>query len=499
MIKIKQKLTQKTKDKIQLALRFQQAGNFQQAEQIYREIIKKQKNNAHIYCNLGLISQEKGQLDDAINYYRKAIGLNPDLAQAQYNLGVVLQGNGNFEDAIACYHKAIQLEENPLFYFNLGSALQEQGNLDDAEACYRRALELDPGYAKAHNNLGIVFKQRMQLAEAMLHIEKALQLDPDFAEAHVNLAGMHMMSGDFQEGWKEFEWRKKMKHFRHRHFSQPHWDGSDISGRTILIYNEQEAKGFGDTIQCARYVSLVAERGARVVVECQKELITLFRNIDGVNTIIAEGERLPNFDVHCHFLSLPSLFHTSLDTIPTRIPYLSVDASFVQRWSRRIQSRNSQLKIGLVWAGDKKHERLQLRSCSDELLSLRSHTEGVRYFSLQKGEASQYANGHDDSMKLIDFMEEIHDFSDTAALMLNLDLIISVDTAVAHLAGALGRPVWTLLPYIADARWLINRDDTPWYPTMRLFRQPSPGDWKTVVSRIEKEIQKLLPSAVAEK
>ncbi|MFZ5906226.1 MAG: tetratricopeptide repeat protein [Nitrospirota bacterium] len=478
---------------MQAALHLQQAGRFPEAEQLYREILRRQPGNPAVYCNLGFISQEKGQLDEARAFYLKAIRLNPDLAQAHYNLGVVLQARGNLEEAIDCYRKAAQSEENAMFYFNLGSALQEKGEFPDAESFYLRALELHPGYAKAHNNLGIVYKQMMQLEKAMLHITKALEIDPAFAEAHVNLAGMLIMQGDFSGGWREFEWRKKMQGFRHRNFSRPHWDGSDVSGRTVLLCNEQEARGFGDTIQCVRYLPLLAERGARVLVECQRELIPLLRNMEGVHSVIAEGEPLPAFDLYCHFLSLPACFHTSLGTIPATVPYLSVNTLLAEEWRNRVQSPGSRIKAGLVWAGEKKHDWLNLRSCTDALRSLPPRIKGASFFSLQKGD-QRYPDSQEEETGIIDYMGDVHDFADTAALIMNLDLVISVDTAVAHLAGALGRPVWTLLPFVADARWLLHAEDTPWYPTMRLFRQPSPGDWNTVVARVAGELEKLVSS-----
>jgi tetratricopeptide (TPR) repeat protein len=492
VIKIKQKTTKQIKDKMQLALKLQQSGNLQQAERIYRDVLNKQPNNAYIYFQLGFISQAQRRFDEAVSCYRKAVHLKPDFVQAYFNLGVVLQEKGNFDDAIACYRKAVQREENPLFYFNLGSAVQEQWNLDEAEDCYKKALALNPDYAKAHNNLGLVLKQKMQLDDAMFHIQKAVALDPDFAEARVNLSGMLLMKGDFQEGWKQFEWRRKMKYYHQRNFHQPYWDGSHISGRTILIYNEQEAKGFGDTIQCVRYIPLVAQLGAKVIIECQKELLPLLQHMEGADTVIAEGELFPHFDVHCSFLSLPAIFHSTIESIPARIPYITAPPALMEKWKHIIRHDHAKMKIGLVWAGEKRHDSLEIRSCPDEFFSLLSPFDDISLYSLQKGESAWHPEHNYERMLLIDYMGGIHDFSDTAALIKNLDLIISVDTAVAHLAGALGSRVWTLLPFMPDARWLLQRDDSPWYPTMRLFRQTSPGDWKTVMERIAREIRRIL-------
>jgi Tfp pilus assembly protein PilF len=492
MIKIKQKTTKKIRKQLELALKLRQAGNLLQAELIYKEILRKQPNNYYIYSSLGFINKEKGQFDEAIIYYQKAIQLNRNLGDAHYNLGVIFQEQKRLDEAINCYQEALQLDPSLFAYLNLGSVFQMQERLDEAINCYQEALQLDPQYFKAYNNLGLAFEEKMLIDESISAFRKALELNMNFPEAHANLAGVLLLKGNYEEGWRELEWRKKLKNYRRRDFHQPFWNGSDISGKTILIYNEAEAKGFGDTIQFIRYIPLIARNGAKVVAECQKELLPLLKDVEGVYEMIMEGDDLPDFDVHCQFLSLPFIFHTTLENIPANIPYIQVSPLLVQNWRDKIQGDRSKFKIGLVWTGDPKHQRFKTRSCPLELFVRLQKNEKIKFYSLQKGTAAHQAKNPPGNMKLTDLTEDICDFSDTAAFIENLDLVISIDSAVAHLAGALGKPVWTLLPFLTpDGRWLLKREDSPWYPTMRLFRQPAPGDWESVISKVRDELMKL--------
>ena len=270
-------------------------------------------------------------------------------------------------------------------------------------------------------------------------------------------------------------------------FSQPICDGSDIAGLTILIYVEQ---GVGDAIQFIRYVPLVTQACDKVIIECHRDLSALFQNIEGVKQVMVQGEPLPNFDIQCPLLSLPSVFNTTLKNIPSRVPYISLDSVLVQKWKDRVQHDDSKLRIGLVWSGSPKYKNDRNRSCSLADFAPFSKFADITFYSLQKGKASEQAKNPPEGMKLIDCSEDLNDFTDTAALIENLDLVISVDTAVAHLAGAIGNPVWTLLPFAPDWRWMLNREDSPWYPTMRLFRQPSPRDWESVIDSILRELYK---------
>ncbi len=436
----------------------------------------------------GIELQDKGQIEEAISYYQKAIGQNPNHAGAYYNLGVAFQEKELIDQAILHYEIAIGLKQDFIdAHHNLGVAFKEKGQFDDALICFQRVLQLKEDHAGAYYNVGNVLVAKGSFDEAMKFYLKAIELEPENADAHWNTALLNLLSGNFGEGWKGYEWRWKLKGvMAGRQFSQPLWDGSDMNGRTILLYAEQ---GFGDTLQFIRYAPLVAKRGAKVAVECQKELTALLGNVKGIERIIPHGEALPEFDVHYPLLSLPLIFNTTLQNLPAEIPYISADPSLVLRWGARIASNNGQFKIGLVWSGDPGLKNDSSRSCSLDIFSPLAHSDHITFYSLQKGEASAQANNPPKDMKLIDYAEEIKDFSDTAALIQNLDLVISVDTAVAHLAGAMGKPVWTLLPFVPDWRWMLNREDSPWYPTMRLFRQPAPGDWESVMNRIEEVLK----------
>jgi hypothetical protein len=390
------------------------------------------------------------------------------------------------------YQKTIEL--NPSHaeaYCNIGIIFQNRGHLDQATNFYQKAIESNPHMATAFNNMGTAFQDKGQLDEAMTFYQRALQIDSNDAVAHFHVALLLLLTGDFKKGWQEYEWRWRTKDFGARNFEQPLWDGSDITGRTILLYSEQ---GIGDTIQFIRYAPLVVQRGARVIVECRKELKSLLQNVEGVNTIAAYGEQLPEFDLQCPLLSLPMVFDTTLETIPTEIPYIKVNASSIQKWKENVYNDRSKLKVGLVWAGAAGYKKDSKRSFSLEIFSPLAHFTDITFYSLQKGQSEEQAKNPPDGMRLIDYMDEINDFSDTAALIKNLDLVISVDTAVAHLAGAVGKPVWTLLPFVPDWRWMLHREDSPWYPTMKLFRQPSLGDWGSVIERVKEELIALVMS-----
>ncbi len=455
----------------------------------YRKAIEINPSLSEAFNNLGLIFQEQGNFDDALSYYQKAIQIDQDFAMAYFNIGTVFQLQKRTDEAILNYKKALQLNPNNVnAYFNLGNAYYEKGFLDEALSNYKEALRLNPDFIDALINSAIVLHEKQLLQEAIKTYQKVLNLRPDDAEAHWNLSNSLLLSGDYENGWKEYEWRLKVKEFEQREFSKPLWDGSDITHKTILIYTEQ---GLGDAIQFIRYVTLVAQRAGKVILECQKELESIFKNTKGIQQIISRGEQLPEFDVHCPLLSLPYIFRTTLETIPSDFPYIFVDPLIVQKWHEKMKIDDSQLKVGLVWSGSSRHKKHLLRSVPLIAFAPLADIRGVTFYSLQKGEAGKEAENPPDSLKIIDYTKEIYDFSDTAAIIENLDLVISVDTAVAHLAGALGKPVWTLIPYAPDWRWMLNREDSPWYPTMRLFRQPAPGDWKTVIEKVVEELKSM--------
>jgi len=468
----------------------QETKRLDEAIACYHKALRLDPRSAETYYNLGVCLQDKRQLDEAIDCYHKALHYNLNSFGLFNNLGLALYDKGMFDDAIVYYQNAIRL--NPSFaeaYYNLGKVYQDKEQLDVAISYYQKALQCNPEYADVWNNLGLAFKEKGQIDEAMQCFDKALQISPEFASAHWNSALAFLLTSNFMRGWEEYEWRWELEDFHLHPFPQPRWDGYDLRGRTIFLHAEQ---GFGDTIQFIRYVPLVAEMGAKTIVQTQEALISLARNIPGINQVVSSEVPVPLFDVHCPLLSLPCVFRTTMETIPSAVPYITADARLAERWKKRMHSDIEEIKLGLVWAGKPTHKRDRYRSCSLSVYAPLAEIKDISFYSLQKGERAQDGQYPPPGMKLIDWSDELHDFSDTAALIANLDLILSVDTSVAHLAGAMGKPVWTLLPFMPDWRWMLDREDSPWYPTMRLFRQPAPGDWESVMERVSEELTKVV-------
>jgi tetratricopeptide (TPR) repeat protein len=433
--------------------------------------------------NLGSVLQAQGKMDEAIATHQQAISQAPTYAEAHYNLGLALQAQTRFEEAGAAYEQAILLKPRYVeAYNNLGIVRQHQGNYDAAIAAYRKALALKPEHVETHNNLGLALQAVGLVQDALRSFDRAVQLKPDYVDACVNRAHCLLLMGDLTRGFTEYEARWRRKDIIVPKFVQPVWDGSERRRATILLHAEQ---GFGDTIQFIRYAPLVAERVGRVLVECDPALCRLVASVSGVDGAIARGEALPDFDVHAPLLSLPRIFGTTLETIPSAVPYITRPAS---GFTIPSLAQNF-LRIGMVWSGRPEHGNNRNRSCPlAQFLRLQDSPEVV-LFSLQKGPQVKDLAQLNGELKVEDLSEKLTDLADTAFILHQLDLIITVDTSVAHLAGALGRPVWVLLSYAADWRWLREREDSPWYPTMRLFRQPKPGDWDSVFDDVEQELK----------
>jgi TPR repeat/Glycosyltransferase family 9 (heptosyltransferase)/Tetratricopeptide repeat len=362
--------------------------------------------------------------------------------------------------------------------------LQNKEQLDEAIIAYRQAIALKPEYPEAYSNLGNALRDSGRLDEAIISYRQAIALKPNYAEAHGNLATALLLWGDFKSDFKEYEWRWKCANFLSpfRNFAQPRWDGGALETRTLLLYTEQ---GFGDALQFIRFLPLAAQHGGRIIVLCQTELQRLFRTMPVRCQVIAQNDPVPDFDLHCPVLSLPFIFGTTLGNVPNIVPYLYADGQDAKKWQQRLDDHLPNMKmgkVGLVWAGNLKPNRN--RSMELQCLAPLGQVPGVRFFSLQKGEASAQAKIPPAGMELVDWTDQLTDFADTAAMIADLDLIITIDTAVAHLAGAMGKPVWTMLPFNPDWRWLLEREDSPWYPTMRLFRQSTRGDWDSVIKQV---------------
>jgi len=472
----------------------QDQGKLTEAVQCYRTALASEPDLLPANNNLGTALLALGRPDEAVPYLRKTLQHEPNLAETHSNLGFALKELGELEEAAACCRAAIALKpEMAEAHNNLGLILQVQGNLEDAIRCYLSAFRLQPNLAEAHVNLGVVLQEQRFLDDAALCFRRAIALRPTSCNAHFNLAMTLLAQGELAEGWKEYEWRWQTSQLvkSHREFPQPQWHGETGGQRTLLIHAEQ---GFGDTLQFCRYVPLAAARDLQVILEVQKPLVRLLRSLPGAPTVFADGEPLPPFDLHCPMLSLPLAFGTTLESIPNNTPYLFPDAAQAADMHRRLTDRGGQgLRVGLVWAGNPRAHSPGLaaidrrRSMPAEHLAPLFQIPGAQLVSLQKtGPAAP------ETFQLVDMMDEMTDFGDTAALIANLDLVISVDTAVAHLAAAIGKPVWLLDRFDACWRWFTGRRDSPWYPNLRLYRQPNPGDWRSVVAAAANDLRALV-------
>ncbi|MBN3756766.1 tetratricopeptide repeat protein [Paraburkholderia sp. Tr-20389] len=434
---------------------------------------------------------------EALASFEMAIALQPALAQAWNNCACVLRDLDRPDDALARCDQAIALQAGYAeAWSNRANALSDLNRPLDAQASYRRALELAPSFVDAWSNLGLTQIDLKQHEAALQSYEHALALNPDHAEAHWNRALCLLQMGRLDEGWQEYEWRWQRHRMQgaQRHFAQAPWLGQfPLEGKTILLHAEQ---GLGDTLQFCRYVPLVAAMGAKVILEVPQELMRLLRTLDGVTELIEQGQPLPAFDCHAPLLSLPLAFGTGVDSIPAGTPYLYPDEPDTKRWSERLASNAPHtLKVGLVWAGGNRPHVAELRktdarrSIALDMLTPILDIPHVRFYSLQKGQSAQQLTGNPElAGRIVDYTDEFEDFADTAAFVNNLDLVISVDTAVAHLAGATGTPVWIMNRFDTCWRWLLDRTDSPWYPGARLFRQPALGDWNSVIAAVREAL-----------
>jgi tetratricopeptide (TPR) repeat protein len=439
---------------------------------------------AEAHSNRGNVLRDLGRLDDAIAAYDAVIRISPDLADVHYNRGNALSDLGRLADALAAYEAALRLK--PDFaeaHSNRGNALSDLDRFDDARAAYHAAISISPDHADAYCNLGNALRDVGRLDEAIAAYETAIRITPDHADAHLNLSLPLLLGGNLLAGWKNYEWRTRgsIGELRLWNLPKPQWRGESITGRKVLLYAEQ---GFGDTIQFCRYVPMVAAQGATVILAAPGPLMRLLSTLDGVSDVVVAGSPLPAFDVHCPLMSLPSVFGTTVDSIPARTPYLSAEPSVVDHMRNGLDGPG--FKIGIAWRGNPNVKNGRKRSVGVELFTRLFATapEGVVFVSLQKETTAEEKMLLHRFPCVLDKSDAIGDFADTAAMICNLDLIISVDTSVAHLAGALGRRTWVLLPVVPDWRWMMGRDDSPWYPSVRLFRQTKRGDWGTVIDRV---------------
>jgi len=462
-----------------------QAGDLERAERVYRQIIDVAPSVTQAWHLLGTVKQLQGKVEESIKSYERVLELEPNHVEALNNLGVALHSRAKIEEATASLRRAIELKPDYAdAHSNLGNALQEQGELELAVACYQQALLLKPDFFDAHHNLGNARRSQGNVVESVRSYDRALQLKPYDPVARLSRALCWLQTGDFERGWAEYEWRLKCKEFSIPAFRQPVWDGSPLGGRAILVYADH---GLGDTLQFIRYAPLVHDRGGRVVVACQKPLARLLNNCRGIDQVVPEGSLLPDFEVYAPLMSLPRIFGTSLATIPAEVPYLTADAALVEHYRAEL-GPPGRFKIGIAWQGNPRHRRDRQRSFRLAEFEPLAGVRAVRLFSLQKGAGTEQIGPVSGRFVVSDLGSRFSDLMETAAVMRNLDLVITLDSSPAHLAGALGVPTWVAIPFAADWRWLTEREDSPWYPTMRLFRQTRTGRWDDVFERMAVEL-----------
>lgn len=444
------------------------------------------------------VLQRSGRREESAVLWKRVLTRFPDDVDALNNYGVLLADAGDFAAAREHYERALRVRPDFLAaHNNLGNAWLADDDFARAEAAFQTALRIDPRYAAAQHNLGLLRAHQLRLAEAEAGYRRAIELDPLYAAAHADLGLLLLLQGDWQRGWPQFEWRRRIPGMPRRHFIQPTWDGTPLAGRTILLHAEE---GLGDTLQFVRLASLVQARGGRVLLECPPQLCRLLGSMAGVDKVIPAGQPCNEFDVQAPLLALPGIMKMDRDAIPKRVPYLAAEPALVSRWRARLSellhpqaASLKTLAVGIGWQGSRTFRFDGWRSMPLAQFAPLASVPGVRLVGLQKGAGSEQLATV--GFPVIDLGCELDNegsaFVDTAAVLKSLDLVITSDTALAHLAGALGVPAWVALPFAPDWRWQLGRDDSPWYPTLRLFRQPVRGDWAAVFSRMAAELGKV--------
>jgi len=500
-------------------------GRYAQALAAHDNALAQQTHFPQAWANRANVLRDMGRSQDAIAAYQHAIAQQPDFAQALHGLGLVYGDLAQWPQSLEAYDRAIQC--NPrlaVAYLDRGNTLREMDRLDEALASYAIATDLKPDYAQAWSNRGVVLKYMARLDEARACYERALGINPQFVDAmvnystllkdlllldasaamaqralalapdnsgaHLNLSICDLLRGDFANGFARYEWRWKTEQLRNaaRAFAQPLWLGAQsLQGKTILLHAEQ---GLGDTLQFCRYVTLLKQQGAQVVLEVQAPLMQLLGGLEGVDVLVQQGGALPPFDFHCPLLSLPLAMKTTLDRVPAPTRYLVAPAEAIAHWTPRL-GQKSRPRVGLAWSGRAEHKNDHNRSLS--FAQLEPLLQGnFEFHCLQTEVRAADAPALNQRADIRQWSAQLDSFADTGALIAQLDLVIAVDTSVAHLAAALGKPVWLLLPFSPDWRWLVDRDDTPWYPTMQLFRQRATGDWPSVLQRVDAALKAFL-------
>ena len=448
------------------------AGRHDEAEALCRVLLPQNPQDPQLLFLLGMVLHKTGRHEEAVTWLCRAEQAGPPQARVFHGLGCACQSLKDWARAADSFARAIELEPHTgSTHYSLGNACYQLGDLDRAVSSFRKAVELDPRDAMSWNNLGKCLKELNRLEESIAAYDRAVASDPDYALAHYGRAISLLTAGRLQEGFREYEWR--WRKLVPRQFPQPAWKGEAAPGKTLFLHAEQ---GFGDAILAARYVALARERVARVILECRPELKTLFTYSACADVVIAYGEPIPPFDCFTSLISLGGILGVTLETVPRRTPYLKAP-----RCEDLPPAPAGHLKVGLVWAGNPGHHDDASRSLRLEQLNPILRTPGVTFYSLQVPVPSSDEACLGSFPNVVELGGRFKDFLETSSVVAEMDLVISVDTAVAHLAGALARPVWTLVQYAPDWRWFLDRADTVWYPTMRLFRQARRGEWQPVI------------------
>jgi tetratricopeptide (TPR) repeat protein len=441
------------------------------------------------YYNIGCNFLSLGNPVEAIESFLKAVSMKPDHYTAHNNLGLAYHNRKMFKDAIESFNNALKIKPGfSLSYLGIGNTLREMGQLDAAVTSFQKAIAIDPTFSEAHNNLGLALMDLGLHESAISSYNTAKNQTPDSAEVRKNIGIINLLKGNFKIGWEEYSWRRfeKNTELTKRIYSQPLWNGEDLNGKTIFVYTEQ---GFGDTIQFVRYLDLLREQGGRVVLDAQLSLVPLLEEMESINVLLKENDLIPPFDFHVPLMELPRLFSTNAENIPAPNAYLMANEELVEAWKERLGPKKG-YRVGIVWAGSPTHQDDYNRSMMPELFIPLTKVPGVSVFSFLVGRKDNTSQIFDDNIS--DLSKSLTNFAETAAAITNMDLVISVDTAVVHLAGALGKPVWTLLQFNPDWRWMLDRNDSPWYSSMKLFRQEKRQDWQSVIERVTSDLRTLV-------
>ena len=488
------------------AIALHRSGQFVQALQIYEETLKQFPGHAQTLYLCGLAYQAVKQNERAVDRISRAVMAAPTEQNFHVSLGLLLREQGQSFAAIERFTDAVRLNPADMeAHFHLGDLYMDSARLTEAIEQFSEVLRLDPSCVPAHINLGLCFKSMQRIEEALIQFRRAILLQPDNPQARVNHALTMLIAGDYRAGWQEYEWRFKLEEVKKYTPTLPQavqaWDGelSALKNKRLLVLSEQ---GYGDNIQFIRYFPLLKEQGAELLFECPEALIPLLRQEPSIDRLVTRRELLviaSECDLYCHLLSLPRLFATTLETIPPVVNrgYIHLDAVIVEQWRSCIENSSalSGIKAGIVWQGKPLHKNdpTRYRSCPLPLVYPLADIDNVKIYSLQA--RNQGDNRHPSDCPFIDLADGITDFSHSAAILSHLDLLITIDTAAAHLAGAMGKMVWLLLPYAPDWRWGLTANKTPWYPSMTIFRQSSPGDWREPIQQIQRKLMTLARSS----